>query len=350
MVATNTTRFAILAIVSAAMLLDVMSLPLLYAAVLVLGCAEVMFDSATIVVVPKMVGPAQLDRANSWISGGQGVANDFLGAPLAGVLISVALVLPFIGHSVAAGVSALMMALLVGAFGATTEPKEQAPKTRLRTEVAEGMRWLWRHDFLRSLAISTAVVGATTWSFLATFVLFGQEILGMGSTAYGVTIAVAGLGVVIGSALVPRLTRLLGRGWLLALTLGVPGVLFIVASATSTAVVVAGVLLFWGLLIAAWNVITVSLRQILVPDGMLGRVGSVYRFLAIGSASIGILVGSGIVSAVAAVSTREIGLRSPFFIAGVAHIVLFFVALRTLSDARIEAATSTATPQDSASR
>ena len=38
-------------------------------------------------------------------------------------------------------------------------------------------------------------------------------------------------------------------------------------------------------LAVVWNVITVSLRQSIIPDGLLGRVNSVYRFFAWGKHS-----------------------------------------------------------------
>jgi MFS family permease len=345
MVLTNTVRFVMLAVVAGAVWLDVMNLPLLYVAMLVLGCAEVMFDSATIVIVPSIVGGSRLDRANGLISGGQGVANDFLGAPLAGVLISVALVLPFAGHALLAGVSAVLIAMIAGSYRAAAAAPvgppvagdaPAAPRTPLRVEVAAGIRWLWRHGLLWHVAVATAVINATTWPILATFVLFGQEILGTGARSYGLIMAAGGLGMLAGSQVVPWFTKHLGRGRTLALTVAVPGVLFLIGAATSNVWVAGAVVAVWGALVAMWNVVTVSLRQILVPDEMLGRVGSVYRFLGIGASSIGIILVSGLMSVVTAMADREAGLRTPFIVAGIAHLLLLVPAFLRFNNTQVE--------------
>ena len=65
-----------------------------------------------------------------------------------------------------------------------------------------------------------------------------------------------------------------------------------------------------------WNVITVSLRQAIIPDHLLGRVNSVYRFLAWGMMPIGSLVG-GLVVALARTPSprREVALRLPYVLA-----------------------------------
>ena len=45
------------------------------------------------------------------------------------------------------------------------------------------------------------------------------------------------------------------------------------------------------LLALLWNVITVSLRQTIIPDELLGRVNSVYRFFGWGMMPLGSLLG-----------------------------------------------------------
>ena len=68
--------------------------------------------------------------------------------------------------------------------------------------------------------------------------------------------------------------------------------------------------LFWisGLFGTVWNIITVSLRQQIVPDHLLGRVNSVYRFLGWGSMPLGALAGGLLADA--------FGLRVPWLVGG----------------------------------
>ena len=102
--------------------------------------------------------------------------------------------------------------------------------------------------------------------------------------------------------------------------------------------VVAVMNLLAGLLAVLWNVITVSLRQSIVPDHLLGRVNSVYRFLAWGMIPIGAIAGGVIVTVTERVGDRELALRMPWFVAGAIEVALLLYAAPRLTTERIEAA------------
>ena len=87
-----------------------------------------------------------------------------------------------------------------------------------------------------------------------------------------------------------------------------------------------------------WNVITVSLRQAIIPDHLLGRVNSVYRFLAWGMMPIGSLVGGLVVATADTFTSREVALRLPYVLAVVGNLILLAFGTRRLTTARIDAA------------
>jgi hypothetical protein len=87
-----------------------------------------------------------------------------------------------------------------------------------------------------------------------------------------------------------------------------------------------------------WNVITVSLRQAIIPDHLLGRVNSVYRFFGWGMMPVGSILGGVIVVAVDSFASRDLALRMPWFVAGALHLVLFVYAAPRLTTAKIDAA------------
>ena len=95
-----------------------------------------------------------------------------------------------------------------------------------------------------------------------------------------------------------------------------------------------------------WNVITVSLRQAVIPDRLLGRVNSVYRFFGWGAIPIGTLLGGVLVAVLDGPISREWALRMPWIVAGVAQLVLAAVVARTLTTARIDAARAGGTVED----
>src|SRR5699024_9136209 len=98
--------------------------------------------------------------------------------------------------------------------------------------------------------------------------------------------------------------------------IGVEVVTFTVIGLTSSAIVVWLAGLVSGVAIVLWNVITVSLRQRIIPDQLLGRVNSVYRFFGWGTISLGTLLGGVLVSVGEPFLGREWALRAPFLLAG----------------------------------
>src|SRR5690606_30969076 len=151
-----------------------------------------------------------------------------------------------------------------------------------------------------------------------------------------------------GSLIADRVAKLLTPGTSLFVAIIGTG------SATAVMALSSSGLLFWaagllsGSLIVLWNVITVSLRQRLIPDHLLGRVNSVYRFFGWGTISVGTLLGGVLVSVGEPYLGREWALRLPFLLAGVAHLLLLIVALPRLNTAQIKAAEAAAEAEQEA--
>ncbi|MEO1056800.1 MAG: MFS transporter, partial [Actinomycetota bacterium] len=100
---------------------------------------------------------------------------------------------------------------------------------------------------------------------------------------------------------------------------------------------------FFMLVAVLWNVITVSLRQTIIPDRLLGRVNSVYRFFGWGMMPIGALLGGLVVVVAETFTDREMALRMPWFVAGALSVALFAWAGPRLTTAKIESARAAAT-------
>jgi len=86
--------------------------------------------------------------------------------------------------------------------------------------------------------------------------------------------------------------------------------------------VVAALLAVQGFSVTMWNVVTVSLRQRIVPGHLLGRVNSVYRMLGWGLMPAGALAGGFVAHAA--------GLRAPYIVAGLLCLLSVLAALPLL--------------------
>ena len=148
----------------------------------------------------------------------------------------------------------------------------------------------------------------------------------------------------VGGELASRISSRIGSGPSLALAISGMGIISILIGALPYWPVVLVLFGLNSLFVILWNVITVSLRQTIIPSRLLGRVNSVYRFFAWGMIPIGAIAGGLLVAGVEAVADRDWALRSTYFAVGVAYVPILVVARAKLTTAEIESARAAATP------
>jgi MFS family permease len=290
----------------------------LVAAAFGLGTGEVVFGNASQSVLPQLVGAEQLSAANGNQFAVQTIGQEFAGPPLGGLLFAAAAAVPF-------GLSAASFA---GSAGLLTrlprQPPDTPPEGSMRSRVAEGLRWLLGHRLLRVVAV---VLGVSTFGNamgLATLVLLATETLKVSSRFYGVLLAAAAVGSVLGGLLNPRLTGRLGQLPSLLIAMGAVSVVYVGIGLAPDAPVLAALEVCNGFFVTMWNIVTVTLRQRIVPNEMLGRVNSAYRMIGWGLMPAGAVAG-GFIAHVA-------GLRAPYVVAGVLCGITTLVALPLLRD------------------
>lgn len=265
--------------------------------------------------------------------------NQFAGPPLAGLLLGLGFALPFFIDAGTFAIAAGLTFALAGTFA----PKGQSNSGRIawRAEIGEGVLWLWHNRLLRSLAIILGGLNGSATMAMATAVLFAQEVLGLQAESFGLLMTGSALGAVGGSLVAEKVTRRLGPGRSLFVTLiGMMTTLGLVGLSSSGYVVWA-IFAVEGFFVVLWNVITVSLRQTIIPDHLLGRVNSVYRFFGWGMISVGSLAGGAVVALGEPLFGREWALRAPFLLAAAVTAVLFVYALPRINSHEIAKAKQT---------
>lgn len=314
-------------------------------ATLLLGTAEVLYDNAAQTFMPAIVHTEQLEKANGRMWSTEMVANTFVGPPLGAVLIAAAFALPFFVDAATFAVSAVLVALVP-----RTAPKASSgssPRTSWRSELAEGVRWLWNHELLRPLAIILGFLNALGALTGAVLILFAQEVLETSATEFALLTTGGAVGGLVGGWTASNISRRIGSGPSLYITL-LGGAVTNIAIGLSSSWMFAWVMFAFSTLTAVlWNVITVSLRQTIIPDHLLGRVNSVYRFFAWGMMPVGSIVGGMIVLVADATVSREWALRLPALIGGALHVLLFVYAAPKLTTAKIETARAAVAGTDS---
>ncbi|HEY0519919.1 MAG TPA: MFS transporter [Ilumatobacteraceae bacterium] len=309
---------------------------LLLVATLLLGTAEVLRDNCGQTFMPSIVDVDQLEKANGRMWSAEGVANTFIGPPLGSLLLLAAFSLPFFVDAASFFAAAVLVWSIPGTFRA--ERPDDHVEAPWRTELAEGFRWLWGNDLLRSMCIILGLMNLASTLSGSVLVLFAQEVLHVGPFVFTIMGFGFAVGAAVGSNLAPRMSKRLGSGTCLALTLGANAATSVLVGLSSWWPVV---MLLWATgstLGATWNVITVSLRQSIIPSHLLGRVNSVYRFFAWGMMPLGAALGGATVAIVSHMASRRVALRSAFVLDGAIYLVLFIVGRSRLTTEKLEAA------------
>lgn len=313
-------RACLMAVPALSFILGSPSIYLLFVVFFCLGTAETFFANAAQAALPSVVPASALRSANGKLQSAELVLAQFAGPALGGLLFGVAAGLPFVVDSMSFLLSAALL-LLIRRRPEPAAPRPVGPES-LRRQIAEGLAWLWKHPQLRVLAMFTGLINMLTEATLSVLVIFNRDDLGMGDAEFGYLLAIAALGGVVASGVGPRLGSWLGDRRTLIAVLVIQSVTQIVISFSSSFAVVAAALALAAFGIVVWNIVTISLRQTIVPDHLLGRVNSVYRFVAWGTIPLGAAAG-GVVAA--AVGTRSLFLVSGLLLAGVSVLALFLL-------------------------
>lgn len=299
----HTARGVLLGLLALAILTGHLHVALLYGVAFVLGTAETLADGTAETLVPSLVGKEHLEDANGALYATSVTSNEFVGPPLGGLLFAAFPGLPFLVNALSfLGSTALI----------STLPRRPAPRgvTRERwwREVTDGLKWLWSHALLRSVALLMALTTLLDAAVFALFVLFATALPGVGPVGYGLLLTAGAVGHILGSLLSPYVARRFGAGRTVLGSVFVLGLVYLGLSVLHAPPLLAALLILDGLNLGLSGVVKVALRQRLVPPELLGRVGGAYRFVVAGAAPLGAFLGG--------VLGQTLGLRPTFAVAG----------------------------------
>ncbi|HEY1617744.1 MAG TPA: MFS transporter [Streptosporangiaceae bacterium] len=285
----------------------------LYGCFFLIGACEAFFRNSAQALVPQVVQRDALADANGRVLGTEIVMNEFVGPMTGGLLSAITAPLPFAIDAVSFAASSLLLSRVrTRPAAARTAAVASKPPLTLRAaaaEMAAGIRVLWGHRLLRTLALIAGLMNLVAIAVLAVLVVFARADLHMSKAGYGVLLGCAALGGVVASRAGPWVARRAGseKALLLAVALQCAGCL--IAFTTRVPAVLAAMLALCSAGQVQWNIVCVVLRQTLVADEILGRVNSVYRFIAWGVMPVGSLCGGLLAGA--------FGARSVFLAGGI---------------------------------
>ena len=315
LVASDLARAALLVAVPLSWAAGWLSMGLLYAVALGVGALTVVFEVASMSLLPALVGRERLVEGNGKLEasrslaqiGGPGIAGGLvglLGAPVA-VLVDAASYL----------VSAAFLVRLRVPEIIAKPPNEPRRASR---EIREGLRTVFSSPLLRPLVLCSATNSFSGFVFLSVYLLYLTEDLGLGPTAVGLVFALGGVGALLGALVAGPAARRFGGGRTMVSSMVLCGLsgttipLAVAVPAVALPMVLAAEFAQWMFLVV-YKTGEVSMRQEVTPDRLLGRVNATERFVAYGAIPLGALLGGFL--------GQEVGIRITL-VAGMAGMLL----------------------------
>lgn len=314
----NVVRVLVIGALVATMVSGTVSIGIVLAALLAVGVAEVFADSGSRSVLPMIVPSEHLGVANARAMSGYLVADQLIGPTFGAFLFAVGMVWPF-------GIHLLCMVLATWLFTRITLPRggvRGRVDTHIRHDIAEGWRWLWAHDAVRTLALVIFTFNLTWGAAWSILVLYTLEVLQMGPVGFGLLTTAAAFGGLLSTAGYNWLERRFTLAAIMKACLTLEVLTHLGLALTTIPGVALAIMVVFGGYAFVWATVSTTVRQRAVPDELMGRVGSVYLVGLTGGLFVGQLLGG--------VLASRWGLLAPFWFAFVGSGLTLLLVWRRL--------------------
>ena len=269
--------------------IGLLNLPLLAGLGFLGAIGTVVYSVAAPALIPGIVPRAQLAAANRWLELARSAA--YAGGPaLGGALVG------WTGAPAAYALATALSILAVLLLAGLPRERVEGPSGRnLLQDLGEGARFVSRHELLRPILV-TAVFFNTAWFVLqAIYVAYAVQDLGLSATEVGLTLGIYGAGMVAGAWAAPALARHLPFGAMIVIGPlgGFCAALVMLLTLWFPTVLLAGLSFFlFGAGPILWSSTTMTLRQAVTPQAMLGRVSALIMTATFGARPIGAAIGA----------------------------------------------------------
>jgi MFS family permease len=285
----------------------------LYLVGFVTGIMTVFFDVADQSYLPSLLEADQLVEGNSKLQvsvsaaqiGGQGVGGAIIGLVTAPFAV--------LADAVSFLASAVLIFLIRKPENPPPERRDGAAGNRgpgMRTEIAEGLRYVLGNRYLRNIAASTGTLNLFNSLMFSIFFVYVFRTLELSPLTIGLVGGLGNTGFLLGAVIAGRLARRIGVGRSIVLASAFAGAKLLIplAPESSAAIPFIFVSMFVvSSMVVIYNVNQVSLRQAITPERMQGRMNATMRFIVWGTMPIGIVVGGILGSTIGLHATLWVG-------------------------------------------
>lgn len=298
----NLLRAGVLAALAVTIATGVVSIWVVLAAMFALGVSETVADITAPTVLPSLVDPDDLGIANARLQTTFITVNQLAGPPIGAFLFAAARWLPFSTTAVCFVLGAVLFARVV----LTPVAEVHTSGKSMRHDIVDGIRWLWHHRAMRTLALTIILFNVTFGAAWGVLVLWAQQRLGLDAVGFGALTTISALGGLLGTLLYGRLAARFSLGNIMRAGLIIETLTHLAFALTAHPWVAYIVMFLFGGHAFIWGTTSTTVRQRAVPAHLMGRVGAVYVVGMVG----GIVLGNPIGGFLA----RHFGMTAPYWL------------------------------------
>jgi MFS family permease len=291
MITADLVAFALFLSVPIAAWTGVLTMAQLVVVAFLAGATQLFFRSCFGRFMRSFVPAEHRAAANATMEGGIW-ASQLAGPSLAGLA---AQLLGAVSGLLANALSFLVSAACLTRIKGTEPPPAPREKTALRTDMAEGIRFVARDPYLRVIIGYMGVGNFAECLMDAVMVVFLVRTVGLGAGLAGVLVATLGVGGILGALIATRVGVRLGtaRGLLVVTIFGSACMLLLPLTSRGVGMSLFAVgAIVYGTGICVSNIIAQTFSQNYVPADMQGRESGVVSFVVRGTQPFGAVAGA----------------------------------------------------------
>lgn len=263
-----------------ALAFDALTLTHLYAVMLVQGTMLVFFNLAEVAALSRVVATPQLPQAIGQNQAGHSAAS--IAGPALGTLMFQHLgrAWPFAVDTLTYLASAWSIRAMRTPLSTSTSLGQPVREPRdLRAEIGVGLHWLWAQALVRHMAVITCLSNFAS-AALPLLLIVQCKALGAGEAQIGLVFSLGGVGGLLGALVGGWVAARCSFGAVIFGTLAVQAMMLPLIAWAPGPWALAALYAVSMFCAPIYNVVQLSRRLAMIPDGLQGRVNAAFRLFA----------------------------------------------------------------------
>ncbi len=313
MIAADISRFLLLSIVPLAYVLGILNIYVLLFVATTMGVSAVFYNISFSTYVAHIVDREELVEGNSKLNVSESIAQ-FIGPMLGGSLIAI------IG-----AVKSLLIDVMSYLFSVVTlfmakQPQQpnyvidnqqtKAIKGSIGKDIKEGLVFVLSSKTLRTLTIATGFANLGHSITQPMLLVYAYKRLGLGTEQMGIILAIGSIGIFLGALIASKISQRFGLGKSLFFSMGFVGIAAVILPVAILGNPVIVLSMSWFMICFAdmiYNINQFTLRQLLTPIELQGRMNATVRLVIFGVMPIGSVLGGAIATYFGAAASLVVG-------------------------------------------